>query len=794
MPTAPAQLEFVQEVPTSTIGDQVPNAGLGALILFSDAGTWYSKNSAGVVTALAGISDITATDTTIVVTPVGLTRTVSRGHVVGDVDIPAGSNTSTLATVNGNVGSWGTASAVPQFTVNGKGLVTAAGNVSIVIPSTSVTGLTFFATLANLSGDIATAGSGATTLPTVNSNVGSFGTASNVAQFTVNAKGLTTAAANVPIAIASGAVSGLGALATVSNLTGPVTSTGAATAVTNNAITNAMLAQAPTLTLKGNNTGGTANVADLTLTQLAAMGIAGLTGWIDVTVASAPVLPANSAATNNANINTILAAAANGSTIYFPKGIYLFSAAWTMPTNKAFTFQGQGSNRAGSPGTAFTEIQLTANLAGTFITLNNVWYTQFRDLVFTAGATQTAGACIDVANNVGTNFFNCAFQSPNTTLAPTTFWNDVLVGTAANSWNQAVVAQCNMSAFKGRGIYCDGAGSSLVVVNSVIQGNWGGFTGTPAANSALACIEGQNVGAMQLIGCDLLGAVNNLLLDPAVGKVAASVFCTNTYFDNSAGSCFKVAGAGATVRAIFAGCSFTTAGTNYSTPGTGLSAVEIGGSFAYGAGGQSISLTDCNILNTFATTGTSNGVTYTGTSADTYFTGCKVAGWTNGYNIAASGTNLTFPKIIGGACGPAGGYGLNTTGFNIAAGAYKGLCIQNVNAHGNTTALTLGAVTVAAADASLFRITDNTGINPHGTVTTPGVPTAGTTVTNTTGFRVQAICRNGATAPAAIVVNGVSSANHNATITLGGNVIQLDPGGTIAFTTTTVSGWTWIGN
>ena len=44
------------------------------------------------------------------------------------------------------------------------------------------------------------------TLATVNSNVGSFGTASNVPQYTVNAKGLTTASANIPIQIAESQV------------------------------------------------------------------------------------------------------------------------------------------------------------------------------------------------------------------------------------------------------------------------------------------------------------------------------------------------------------------------------------------------------------------------------------------------------------------------------------------------------------------------------------------------------------------------------------------------------------
>lgn len=53
-----------------------------------------------------------------------------------------GSFATTLATVNSNVGSFGTASQVATFTVNGKGLITAASNTSIQITESQVTNLT----------------------------------------------------------------------------------------------------------------------------------------------------------------------------------------------------------------------------------------------------------------------------------------------------------------------------------------------------------------------------------------------------------------------------------------------------------------------------------------------------------------------------------------------------------------------------------------------------------------------------------------------------------------------------
>jgi len=63
---------------------------------------------------------------------------IQRAALSGDITATAGSNTTTLATVNANVGSFGTASSVGTFTVNAKGLITAASNTTISIPASSI--------------------------------------------------------------------------------------------------------------------------------------------------------------------------------------------------------------------------------------------------------------------------------------------------------------------------------------------------------------------------------------------------------------------------------------------------------------------------------------------------------------------------------------------------------------------------------------------------------------------------------------------------------------------------------
>lgn len=83
-----------------------------------------------------------------------LTGTVVAGRMpafTGDITTSAGAVATTLATVNTNTGSFGSVTAAPQFTVNGKGLITAASTNTITPAVGSITGLgtgvgTFLAT------------------------------------------------------------------------------------------------------------------------------------------------------------------------------------------------------------------------------------------------------------------------------------------------------------------------------------------------------------------------------------------------------------------------------------------------------------------------------------------------------------------------------------------------------------------------------------------------------------------------------------------------------------------------
>lgn len=103
-------------------------------------------NAKGLITAassgsVSGVSSVSNSDGTLTISPTAGAVVASRAAITGDISIAGGSNSSVLATVNSNVGSFGGATAVGTFTVNGKGLVTAAGSTSIQIAESQVTNL-----------------------------------------------------------------------------------------------------------------------------------------------------------------------------------------------------------------------------------------------------------------------------------------------------------------------------------------------------------------------------------------------------------------------------------------------------------------------------------------------------------------------------------------------------------------------------------------------------------------------------------------------------------------------------
>ena len=90
-----------------------------------------------------------------------------------------------------------------------KGNGASAETASLTIPATDLSGTLIAARFPAFSGDVTTsAGALVNTLATVNSNVGTYGSASSIPSLTVTAKGLVTAASATPVIAPAGTLSG----------------------------------------------------------------------------------------------------------------------------------------------------------------------------------------------------------------------------------------------------------------------------------------------------------------------------------------------------------------------------------------------------------------------------------------------------------------------------------------------------------------------------------------------------------------------------------------------------------
>jgi len=143
----------------STLDTRLPVGADGTVLAADSAQTtglkWIAAGGTGTVTNVSSTSaDLTVANPTTtpaltVVSAPKLATARTIGTTTGDVTSAGSSfdgaanntNTLTLATVNSNVGSFGSATQVPTYTVNGKGLTTAAANVNIQIAESQVTSL-----------------------------------------------------------------------------------------------------------------------------------------------------------------------------------------------------------------------------------------------------------------------------------------------------------------------------------------------------------------------------------------------------------------------------------------------------------------------------------------------------------------------------------------------------------------------------------------------------------------------------------------------------------------------------
>lgn len=500
--------------------------------------------------------------------------------------------------------------------------------------------------------------------------------------------------------------------------------------------------------------------------------------------------------------NAMAALPALGGIIVIPNGFYLLNS--TVTVSKTIRFIGQSQDN--------TVVRLTHATNDGFL-VSGPWNCSFENMKVDGVASTTSGAVLAGATSVPVNELSNFPTAGSASYGGTAGWVTI-------SWTGKSASTGAGNLTGTTGVTAAGAGANVMIrtggyainlasganynsiqtchVYSVYHGvffasalgfidtleirNFAGNAVTVSGNNdkfinrlttatsplGTTSVLVQQTSSLLLQQCQILSCAIGLDLNPGTGVTVPSVEAVNCFFDNNAiGMRINATGTGSIYRSKFSNCWFssgTTAGVQFNT-------VNFDG----------ISFVNCDFYG--------NG---TGIAANVVGGGHWMVASSrfaqNTTAIALSGSAAHFAKIIGNEIGPTGAFAANTTGISVAAGTYKGVCIENNAVIDNTTNFTLGAVTVAVW--SNYRITDNAGINPRGVSVAPAVPATTVAATNTSGFPAHVYLRAGTIT--AISINGVATGITAAPSATGTHLCRLSPGGTIAITFSVAPTWVWI--
>lgn len=659
--------------------------------------------------------------------------------------VPVGSASTQVLYLDSVTGKWrsknGAATDYPLTGVLSTGTIV-AGHIATFADTTGNTLQDGGVAVTSVSGTLPIVSSGGTT-PAI-----------SISAATTGAAGSLSAADKTKLdSVTSGAA--------VSNVTGtaPIVSSGGTTPAIS--LTTSPVGQVPVgvtrqVATSAPLTGGGALSADLTLaisaatTSAAGSMSAADKSWVQNTRSGmVNILDYGADNTGTTDIVTPLtnavAALPNGGIVFFPSGTYKLST-FTCST-AGITFLGASRN-----GTSISGNSTTNDL---FVV--NQWFNTFQNLTLTTSVTKSAGYVINSATGQSyTRVFNCEIVGGSSSL---TLFNGIQMGAGLME-----IDEVEMRFFSNIGVNVNGQSDHRI--NRLICDN---------AVQAVAGIQVNVTASLMISNCNIIHSGNALDITPGAGGTIPSIECINTFFDTSTnGIRFNPNATGSIFRCKFTNVwcsSHTNAGVLFNASGSNV---------------DGITFVNCDFY------GNAYGINVAAAVSKWSVQASRIAGnTTSGINLIPGANH--FPQIIGNDIGPVSAFGANATGIFVLIGTYKGLKIVNNNILGNTANATIGQVTPTSGFESSFAITDNPGINPKGSVTTPTFPATAVVVTNTTGYRVSVYLKGG-TAVTAITVNGVVTGFVAAAATIQETLI-LDPGGTISVTFTgTAPTWNWVAN
>lgn len=418
-----------------------------------------------------------------------------------------------------------------------------------------------------LSGDVSGSGTTAitTTLATVNGNVGTFGSATQSVQFTVNGKGLITAAANVTVTPAVGSITGLG--------------TGVATALAVNVGSAGAF-------VTFNGAGGTpSSMVGTNITGTAS----GLTAGNIVSGATLPAVTLGGTVSGGGNqinnviigtatplagtFTTLVATTINGNTFTTGTGVLTIAAAKTLTVSNTLTLAGTDSTVMTFPSTSATIARTDA--ANTFTGVQT-FSTPIASASM-AAMTATVGGRVPTPPNNTTTFL----RGDGTFAAPPS----------------AGVAVIRVQAFTTTGTYTPNANMLYCQIELVGGGGGGGGSSGGVSGSAAAGGGGAGSYARLVASLATIGASKTVTIGAAGTAGAAATGTGGNGGDTSVGTlCIGKGGSGgvgsASGGSVGSGGAGGVAGTGDFTPvGMPGGAGEIGAvsfSVKSGVGGSSL--------------------------------------------------------------------------------------------------------------------------------------------------------------------------------------------------------------